>query len=42
MAVCTFIDDGGTVKYSTAPPAPSVKDYTNFQRLSFVYWNQQY
>jgi hypothetical protein len=29
--------DGGAVNYST-----SWKDNTNFQRLSFVYWNQKY
>jgi hypothetical protein len=32
--------DGGAINYSTAPP--SWKDNTNFQRLSFVYWNQKY
>jgi hypothetical protein len=39
-AVCTFLDSIIRVNYSTAPP--SWKDNTNFQRLSFVYWNQKY
>jgi hypothetical protein len=37
MAVCTFLDSTIFSRWG-----PSWKDNTNFQRLSFVFWNQKY